>query len=136
MYLQVIKFMLHWGERKQSKHARLDCHINDVAFSKTWQPSLATTHKTSCQATRQGHCLTSHILLFANQLLVRRVAEFVSVLFSLMANPSNWWLVPQTDHVVNRFHVAPFNADDSSSRLNLNLEVIDEQLQYFQIARR
>ena len=27
------------------------------------------------------------------------------------------------------FHIAPFNADDSSSRLSLNLEVIDERLQ-------
>ena len=27
------------------------------------------------------------------------------------------------------FHVAPFNEDDASTRLNLNLEVVDEQLQ-------
>ena len=29
------------------------------------------------------------------------------------------------------FHVAPFNADDTTTRLNLNLEIIDEQLQEF-----
>ena len=29
------------------------------------------------------------------------------------------------------FHVAPFKADDTSMRLNLNLEIIDEQLQEF-----
>ena len=29
------------------------------------------------------------------------------------------------------FHVQPFNADDTTTRLNLNLEIIDEQLQEF-----